>query len=544
MLYELVKGNDIIRFSESFEDGEKLYAKMQEMGMEGIVSKRKDSIYRPGERSNNWLKTPTEKRQEFVIGGWVESDRGRPFASLLFGAYNNKKFEWIGHAGGGFKEKDMPVILKQMQKIEIEKSPFANKVDSNGIAHWIKPELVANFKFATWTKSGRIRKPAIFLGFRNDKKAKDVVREVPEEKSTVEKEIQDAANQKTPAAIPEKNRKTKIVSPKTKPASIKKKSASEDSHWPDVESQEITSEQEFDVHGCNILINNIDRKIWKEVTKFDLLQYYLLVADDMLPHLKNRPQSLHLKLVNAGAPGFYIKDMEGRQPACGDIFSVKRKHKKPGMRDCIDYLVCNNEATLLWMVNLGCIDINPWTSRTSNPDQPDYIIIDLDPSDDNFKKAVVTALAAKQYFDKLKIKAFVKTSGKTGIHLYLPCRGFNFKQARNLAEFICEEIHQLVPGITTTEVTISHRGDKLYLDPNQNDYADTVAAPYSVRPFHEPLVSTPLDWKEVKASLDQYDFNIATIGKRLHKKGDLFAAVNDEKIAAANSVILLKLLSR
>lgn len=181
LLQELIRERPVFRFSESFDNGPKLYKEMLRRDLEGIVAKKKGSAYVPDSRGMDWLKTPTRKRQEFVIGGWAESDKNRSFKSLLFGAYNKGRLEWIGRSGGGYKEKDMPGILKQLKRLEITRSPFANPVlDTKGaVTHWVKPELVANFEFATWTKSGRIRKPATFLGFRNDKKATQVVREVP-----------------------------------------------------------------------------------------------------------------------------------------------------------------------------------------------------------------------------------------------------------------------------------------------------------------------------------------------------------------------------
>jgi bifunctional non-homologous end joining protein LigD len=190
LLQMLVKGHKVFRFSESFEDGKKLYDQILERNLEGIVAKKKDSNYREDVRGNDWIKVPTRKRQEFVIGGWAESDKSRSFKSLLFGAYKDGEFEWIGRSGGGYKEKDMPGILEKLQKLEIKESPFANKVlDTKGaVTHWVKPELVANFEFATWTKSGRIRKPATFLGFRLDKKAEQVVREIPQSAGIIEKE--------------------------------------------------------------------------------------------------------------------------------------------------------------------------------------------------------------------------------------------------------------------------------------------------------------------------------------------------------------------
>jgi bifunctional non-homologous end joining protein LigD len=192
ILQKLVKGNKVLKFSESFDDGEALYQQMLELNLEGIVAKKKNSDYLPGVRSYEWLKIPTRKRQEFVIGGWAESQNGRAFRSLLFGAYEGRKLKWIGRSGGGYKQNEMPGILKQLKAIETDKSPFDNPVlDTKGaVVHWVKPELVANFEFATWTKSGRIRKPATFLGFRKDKKAKQVVREIPTEMKTSKKKLQ------------------------------------------------------------------------------------------------------------------------------------------------------------------------------------------------------------------------------------------------------------------------------------------------------------------------------------------------------------------
>ena len=188
MLQKLVGGDRVFRFSETFDDGPGLYKEMLARNLEGIVAKRRDSPYVPDARDFRWLKTPTRKRQEFVIGGWAESDKVRSFKSLLFGAYRDGKLEWIGRSGGGYKQKDMPGILAELKKREVGASPFVNPVlDTKGaVTHWVKPELVANFEFATWTKSGRIRKPATFLGFRKDKKARQVVREIPKSVEVIE----------------------------------------------------------------------------------------------------------------------------------------------------------------------------------------------------------------------------------------------------------------------------------------------------------------------------------------------------------------------
>lgn len=521
ILQTLIAGNETLKFSQSFDDGPGLYEQVLKMNLEGIVSKRKESTYNQGERANDWLKVPTRKRQEFVIGGWAESDRGRSFKSLLFGAYTKGKLEWIGRSGGGYKHAEMPAILKQLEALEIKESPFVNKVlDTKGAKiHWVKPKLVANFEFATWTKSGRIRKPATFLGFRKDKAATKVVREIPVETEIVEEEIE--AEKKHP---PKKKSKPERAAP--------------GSNWAKIEKVKVSSEETFDIGDCSINITNVERHVWKDVTKADLIQYYHDIARYMLPHLKDRPQSLHVKPYSATAPGLYIKDMEGRQPDCAEIFTDERRHKKAGKPAMIDYLVCNNEATLLYMVNLGCIDINPWMSRKQAPDQPDFINIDLDPTDEKFEKVIDVAIAAKEVLDKHKLKGFPKTSGKTGMHIYIPVAGISNERARNIIEALSAEIHQLVPKISTLNVGISTRGNKVFIDPSQNDYADTLATAYSVRPYRIPTVSTPLEWPEIKSSLSPEDFTIHNIKKRLEKKGDLFSKTLSNKIANANAKML------
>jgi bifunctional non-homologous end joining protein LigD len=514
LLQQLLPASDVIKYSDDFDDGLQLLEQVKKLGLEGIVAKRRDSLYAVGKRTKDWLKLPTEIRQEFVIGGWTESANNRAFRSLLFGNYQDGKLHFVGHAGGGFKEAEIPGIMKQLQKLEVKKKPFVNDVDYETTPHWVKPQLVALIKFATYTKGGKIRKPASFIGFRTDKDPKDVGKETPLS-TAEEKQVMHAA---ATAKAKGENRNDETLK----------------SNWALIREQKITSESEVLIDQLPVTLTNIEQPVWKDIPKAKLIEYYHNIAPYILPYIKDRPQSMHLKLHGATRPGFYIKDMEDNQPSWAEIFSIPRKHKKKDRRDVIDYLVCQNEATLLYMVNLGCIDINPWTSTIHHPMRPDFVIIDLDPSDDDFNKALETAKAAKEFFSKHKLSAFPKTSGKTGIHIYLPCINITFPQARNIAENICNEIHALVPLFTTTEVTVSKRGDKLYIDPNQNDEADTVAAPYSARPSHHPTVSTPLDWKEIKTGLDPLQFNINTIFTRLEKKGDLFQQVLLKKHATAN----------
>ena len=480
----LVEGNEVIRFSESFDDGPGLYEHALNLNLEGIVAKRRDSTYNEGIRGNDWLKTPTRKRQEFVIGGWAESDRGRSFRSLLFGAYNNGKLQWIGRSGGGYKEKEMPGILKKLKELEINASPFVNKVlDTKGATiHWVKPELVANFEFATWTKSGRIRKPATFLGLRKDKKAKQVVMESPKSVDTIEQEVE---QEEKPVV------KKKASSPNQKKPTGKY--LNDDSNWKRVDEDQKDAEwKDLEMEKCTIPVHDLERKLWKGVTKGDLLLYYTGMADVILPYLKDRPLSLVLKLTHAGGPRTFIKDMENRQPECAAVFSDTRRVPKKGKRDQIEYLVCNNKETLVWMINLGCVDINAWASRTTEIEHPDYLWLDLDPTipedlkgkalevaeEKGFRDAVTIARSCKKVLDKYKLKGFVKTSGQSGLHVYVPCSGFTFEQTRIMAGRLADEVHELTEEISTRSESKEQRQDKVYIDAGQNDYADTLAAPY------------------------------------------------------------------
>lgn len=551
ILQLLVKGNKIIKFSDSFDDGEGLYALMLEKGWEGVVAKRKESVYIENDRSNNWLKFPVKKIDEFVIGGWAESDKARSFRSILFGAYDNGKLTWLGRSGGGFKEEEMPGILKQLNAHEINNSPFVNKVlDTKGaLIHWVKPALVANFEYSEMTESGRIRKPAIWKGFRYDKDPKDVI--IP-----VVKKINETASGKiTDDASRKSNSVKKKGGVQRKRKQKKYPYLNKDSGWQKVDKEQAGAVwQDFEMENCTIPVHNLERELWEGVPKGKLLIYYSQMAAYILPYIKDRPQSLNLKLMHAGAPRTFIKDMENRQPACAEVFTDERRVKKAGKRSQIDYLICNNLETLIYLIDLGCVDVNTWASRTQHIEEPDYLWLDLDPTIPDrlkgkalhhaeakgFEKTIEVAIAAGKLLNKHKLTGFIKTSGKTGLHIYIPCSNITHKEARAISYKIADEIHKQVPKVSTREESIDLRGDKVYIDAGQNDYADTLAAPYSVRPYHQPLVSTPLEWKELKKGLDRYAFTIDTIQLRLDKKGDLWEKLNHEKIILANNKTLLK----
>jgi bifunctional non-homologous end joining protein LigD len=513
ILSSIIKNSEgnVAVYPHIINDGLEMFRNAIDKQLEGIVAKQIHSTYHPGERSKLWMKIQAKINQEFVIGGWSESESGRPFRSLLFG-YHDKdgRLIYFGHSGGGYTSKNADVIKNKLLKLKSTKNPFYNKVETSTPVHWVKPILVGVFEYATVTKTGKIRKPAIFKGFRTDKKAKDVILEKPLD-----------------------------ILPQAKSTSKNAAIVNQDSNWPElIKSLEEGSQNKLEINDKTLEINNIEKILWSkdQITKSDLIRYYIEISEYILPYLKNRPLSLHIKHKGIHATGMYIKGMEGNQPGWTETFVIERKHKKAGKSQKIDYLLCQDTAALVYIINLGCIDINPWNSTIKNPHQPDYLVIDLDPTGGPFEQVVETAIWTKRILDKLGLIALVKTSGKTGLHILIPVLPqFTYPEARFLTLKICELIHKQIPEITTLENEISKREKKVFLDNNQNDEADTIASVYSVRPYHLPNVSTPLNWKEVNQKLDPSNFNIASTLKRIQKKGDMFKNIFSKKITTANT---------
>lgn len=261
----------------------------------------------------------------------------------------------------------------------------------------------------------------------------------------------------------------------------------------------------------------------EKITKGMILEYYQKVSGFILPHLKNRPQSMYRNPSGIASKGFFQKDVAGLAPDWAETYidysdSSKRR---------IEYLLCNNKITLAYMNNLGCIELNPWHSTIKNPDKPDYLIIDLDPSEGNtFRQVIDTARVVKTVLDKAGIQGYAKTSGATGIHIYIPAgTRYTYDQVRDFACIVCMLTHDVIPEFTTMERKVAVRGNKIYLDCHQNGQGQTIASVYSVRPRAGATVSTPLEWGEITDHLDPHDFTIFNVPKRLEKKGDLFSGI-------------------
>ena len=475
------------------------------MGIEGMMAKQADSVYEPGERNHNWLKIKTQKRHEVVIGGYTHNENSpKQFSALLVGVYNKGLLDYIGKIGTGFNDNLQKELLIKFKPLISKKCPFSFIPDINkpsrfrpnpphAEAIWLKPQLVCEASYIELTEEGIMRHPS-FKGMREDKKAKEV---------HVEKT----------ASIP-----TKL--PKKLNIKITKISKSERKTLlnPTDESQTKL------IHGRELKFNNLSKIYWPKdnISKRDLLNYYYQVAPYIIPYLKNKPQSLNRFPNGIYGLSFYQKDVTKTAPDWIELFPY---HTSDGKDK--NYLVLQDEADLLWMANLGAIEMNPWNSTVDAPDNPVWCIIDIDPTEKNtFDQVVETALATKKVLEMLKIESYCKTSGATGLHIYIPMGAkYTYEECQLFGRMIATQVHYLLPKFTSIERMTENRKGKVYIDFLQNRPKATLAAPYSVRPKPGAPVSMPLYWDEVKKGLNPLKFNLTNAVARIKKEGDLFKPV-------------------
>jgi DNA ligase D-like protein (predicted polymerase) len=314
--------------------------------------------------------------------------------------------------------------------------------------------------------------------------------------------------------------------------------------WKKLSEKVVLTRTSESFEGKEIIITDANATIWRGITKRDVMRYYEQIAPYILKYLRNRPLGLYSMIYGLEKEGLYIGGMPDNYPEWLQVFRTERKNPKPGKKPYVESLVCNDIPTMMFMVNNWCVDFHASNARTDDPANPDYIVIDLDPTVPDFSKATDVALAAKEVLDKHELLSFIKTSGQTGYHIFVPCTGIEWEKgdARKVGLALAEEIHSLVPDITTLAPQKKNRGENVYVDPSQNDFLDTMAVAYCVRPAETPNVSTPLEWTEISPGLNPADFNIESIFKRLEKKGDLWEGLDDRNIKEKNTRLLRKLL--
>lgn len=502
--------DDRIRLSRVFSArGTEFFKAAEKIGLEGIIAKKGDTPYIPNFRSREWLKIKVHKRQEVVIGGFTKNeDTSRLFSSLLLGVYEGDgKLHYVGKVGTGFTGKMQKVMMAQFKPLITDKSPFEVTPDYNkpsrfrphpphANATWLEPRLVCEVAFSEVTSDGVFRHPS-FQGMRIDKNAEEVVREAPENTDAVirQEAVWDPRPEQEVVKPPESKGRKTLLNPRD-------------------ETQVRT------ICGHDLKFTHLSKLYWPEdhISKRDLFNYYYQIAEYILPYLKDRPMSLNRFPGGIHGKSFYQKDVKGKSPDW-----VKTFPHTTGEGEMKEYLVGNDEATLLWMASLGCIEMNPWFSRVQNPDYPDYCVIDLDPDKNTFDQVIEAALVVKKILDAIDVPAYCKTSGSTGMHIYIPLgAAYTYDQSQMFARIIVNIVHREIPEFTTLERMISNRKGKMYLDFLQNRPGATIACPYSLRPKPGATVSTPLHWEEVKPGLKMRDFHMFNVPERLKREGDLF----------------------
>ncbi|MET3977918.1 bifunctional non-homologous end joining protein LigD [Mucilaginibacter sp. UYP25] len=512
--------DDRVRISQTFKaNGTEFFEAAGKIGLEGIMAKRGSSTYAPDNRSKDWLKIKVNKRQEVVIGGFTKNEgTAKQFSSLLLGVYEAGKFLYVGKVGTGFSDKLQKEMMAMFTPLIVDNVPFNSEPDVNkpsrfrpnpprAKATWLKPELVCEVSFAEVTSDGVFRHPS-FEGMRVDKKAKEVVRETEADTNEiVEEEEQRPEKKKEPqrkiVAAPKEAVKRTLLNPKEE-TQVKK------------------------ICGHDLKFTHLSKIYWPEdgISKRDMFNYYYQVAEYILPYLKDRPQSLNRFPNGIHGPSFYQKDVRGKSPDWVKTFPYTTSDGEDK-----DYLVGHDEATLLWMASLGCIEMNPWFSRVQSPDNPDYCIIDLDPDKNTFDQVIEAAQEVKKVLDAIDVPSYCKTSGSTGMHIYIPLAAkYDYDQSQMFARLIVNIVHEQIPDYTSLERMIKNRNGKMYLDFLQNRPGATIAGPYSLRPKPGATVSMPLHWDEVKPGLTMKHFTIHNSIARLKKEGDLFKGVLGEGI--------------
>jgi bifunctional non-homologous end joining protein LigD len=451
--------------------GVAMFEQIQKLGLEGIMAKHMQSTYKSGNRTTDWLKIKTQQRQEVIIAGFTKPKGGRKhFGSLIIGIYKEGRLVCIGHVGGGFDDKLLAQIYDKLQPLIQKDCPFDSIPETNAPATWVKPKLLSEITFSNWTTDGQVRHP-IFIGLRGDKDATDATEERYFAKDPIQK-----------------------------------------------------SSKQVRIGKQTLILTNLSKIFWPRegYTKGDVISYYREIAPAILSHLKDRPQSMLRYPNGIDGKNFYQKDAANL-----DVDWIEKTiiHSESGKKD-IAYLLCQNEASMVYLNNLGCIDFNPWSSRVGQLDHPDYLIIDLDPEATSFGTVVETALTTREVLEQLEIPSYVKTSGAKGMHIYIPLGAkYTYVQSRNLAELLCLQVHNKIPAITSMKRNPKDRQGLVYLDYLQNIQGQTLASVYSVRAQPGATVSTPLLWSEVNDRLHPSQFTIRNVQKRLQKHGDLFKEV-------------------
>jgi bifunctional non-homologous end joining protein LigD len=448
--------------------------------LEGVVAKNLDSAYLAGKRSLDWLKIKAVKQQEAVICGYTQPRASRRhFGALVLGVFQDGELVFAGHVGTGFDERSLAALARKLKPLATRACPFAHVPETNMPVTWLKPRLVAQIKFQGWTADGSMRQP-VFLGLREDLQPAAAIRELP-------------------ASFKPTEPKTSSIAP------------------------------------TRALLTNLDKFFWPKegYTKRDVVLYYDRMAKWLLPYLKDRPQSLNRQPNGIADPGFFQKNVAADTPPWVQTAKIFSEHRDQELR----YLVCQNRDTLLYLANLGCIELNVWDATLLHLEHPDLLVLDFDPVKPGLAHVIEAVQAMKKLLDQVGLPGFVKTSGSRGLHVYVPVQPrFSFEQVRDFAHMLASIVAHRHPGLLAGERDPARRQGQVYLDYPQNRYGATMAAPYALRPRPGAPVSAPLRWSEITPKLDPLAFNLKSMPERVARVGDPWQDLFKERADLAASL--------
>jgi bifunctional non-homologous end joining protein LigD len=532
LLKKILRDDPRMRYSDHvLEKGNELFEAATKRNLEGVVAKKISAPY-PSGRSLNWLKIKLEKDLDAVVGGWTDPRGTREyFGALLLGLYEGEKLEYIGSVGSGFAVDVQERLWPQLQNLRVSEGPFAQEPSTREQAYWVKPELVARVRFVNWTDERHLRQPR-FLGLQEDHDPKACTFEEQAHmaiknasaggKTANDGEIESA----TKAGHHSRKKSEKKAAGKSRVPSAPEAGAALDTDRSiGEELANGTSDNIFvELDGRRLHFTNLNKIYFPkdDYRKRDLLAHYFWAAPMILPFLKDRPLVLRRYPNGIEETAFFQKDAGLGTP---DWVKTVPIASDSGGR-AVHYIIANDRPTLLYLTNLGCIDENPWSSRYDDQEHPDYIFFDLDPSDGtDFSTVVKFGKLLLETLEKFGIKAFAKTSGATGFHIFVPIEPrYTFEQARLFVQAIADVVAKKHPGVLTSERTVSKRKrGSIYVDAHQNSRGQSLACAYSVRAFLHAPVSTPVRIDELRSGLEPERWNLKTIRVRVEKAGDLWA---------------------
>ena len=541
----------LVQLVHALDDGVALHAAAVASGFEGVMGKRRNSRYEAGRRSGSWLKVKSTNSAEFVIGGYTKGKGSRsPMGALLVGYWDGDKLVYASHVGSGFNEETLPLVQARLEPLRTTTRPFVEKPDLHSPTVWVKPEVVAEVKFQSWTDDGSLRAP-VFLRLRDDIDPKTIRRTI-------------AAETRRASAVP----------------AAKPNSASAiDDILLQLESKKTSFTLAAGTH--QIKLTHLDRVYWPAdatlnqpaLTKRDLLRYFAQVSPLILPHLADRPLTMIRMPDGIHGQRFFQKHWEQERPDFTETITVFSGHKD----ESHDYLLCNNVQTLLWLAQSGTLEFHVWHSRAKHGSDatvkstdyatsleslegsvlnyPDYVVFDIDPyiysgkeaaGDEPelntvaFEKGKEVAFWLRELLHTMSLEPIVKTSGKTGLHVFVPIkRTIDFDAAREISELVGRHLMRQHPKDITMEWSVPKRTGKIFMDYNMNVRGKTLNVAYSPRGASGAPISMPLTWDELAAA-HPLDFRITNLGERLAKgdrwrdalkaKQSLERAVKREKI--------------